>query len=262
MVVLRLLSDMIGDIINEEKNDCVDDLTNAWELMIDNAWHEDVSAKVSCDDSNCCSKFSISSSGPIGDRYPDAMTTYEQLEDNVNDKPSYSSVNHFLFYHVDVPHHFQGWTISSVLNTLGDITKEGNTACAESTEGNWEFVDENQEWSIDETIVFNCIKTCCSKLSITSSGAAAVNFPELMGTYEISGEENGKPSYQGPIDKALLRYVDDIPHRWSGWGVGEGGGKISSDEDPDCPSETEQTWDVFVGNAWIRDETLVLNCMF
>merc|ERR1712013_853792 len=91
--------------------------------------------------------------------------------------------------------------------------------------GNWEFVDENQDWSIDETIVFNCIKTCCSKISITSSGAAAVNFPELMGTYEINGEENGKPTYQGSTDKALLRYVDDIPHRWSGWVVGEGGGK-------------------------------------
>ena len=83
-----------------------------------------------------------------------------------------------------------------------------------------------------------------------------------MGTYEINGEENSKPTYQGSTDKALLRYVDDIPHRWNGWVVGEGGGKISSDEDPDCPSETEQTWDVFVGNAWIRDETLVLNCMF
>ena len=35
------VSDMIGDIINEEKNDCVDDLTNTWELMINNAWHED-----------------------------------------------------------------------------------------------------------------------------------------------------------------------------------------------------------------------------
>ena len=85
------VSDMIGYITNEEKNDCVDDLTNNWEIMIDNAWHEDVSAKVSCAQSDCCSKFSISSSGPIGDRYPEAMTTYEEMENNVNDKPSYSS---------------------------------------------------------------------------------------------------------------------------------------------------------------------------
>ena len=171
------VGDLIGYITNEEKNDCVDDLTNTWELMIDNAWHEDVSAKVTCDQSDCCSKFSISSSGPIGDRYPEAMTTYEEMENNVNGKPSYSSGNYFLFYHVDVPHHFQGSTISSVMGTVGEITKEGNAACAESTDDKWEFIDENQQWSEDETIEFNCIKTCCSKISISSSGAAAQNFP-------------------------------------------------------------------------------------
>ena len=92
----------------------------------------DKQTKVSCDDSNCCSKFSISSSGPIGDKYPEAMTTYEK-EDNVNVKPSYSNGNVFLFHHIDIryrcPSSFllMDYFISSFLDTLGEITKEGNT---------------------------------------------------------------------------------------------------------------------------------------
>ena len=88
------------------------------------------------------------------------------------------------------------------------------------------------------------------------------NFPELLGTYKMNGEENGRPTYQGPSDHAQLRYVEDIPHRWSGWAVGEGAGKLTNEEDSDCPSGAGETWEVFVGDSWIKDDTLSINCNF
>jgi hypothetical protein len=256
------LSDKTGNMTNDEQNDCVDALSNTWEVMVDNAWHEDSSAKVSCDESDCCTMLSISSCGPIGDKFPEAMSRYSQLESDINNKAAYSSGNYYIFYHLDVPHHFEGWTISTVLNHLGEITKEGDIPCAESSDGDWEYLDENLQWSTDTTLAFDCIETCCQEVLISSSGAASQNFPELMGTYKISGEENGKPTYQGTSDLAQLRYVEDIPHRWSGWAVGEGAGKLSNDEDQGCPSDVFQSWDVFVANSWVKDETLSLNCNF
>ena len=257
-----LLSDKMGNMTNEDKNECVDDLTNSWEVMVDNDWHEDSSAKVSCDLSDCCQMFSLSSSGPIGEKFAEAMTTYTQLESDINDKPAYSSEKYYIFYHLDVPHHFKGWTISPRLNNLGEITKEGDMACANSPDGEWEYLDDNLQWTTDATLAFDCIETCCQEVIISSSGAASQNFPELMGSYKINGEENGKPTYKGQDDGAQLRYVDDVPHRWSGWAVGEGNGKLSNDEDPDCPSDVLQVWDVLVGNAWVQDETLSVICVF
>ena len=44
--------------------------------------------------------------------------------------------------------------------------------------------------------------------------------------------------------------------------MGEGAGKLTTEEDSDCPSDAGETWEVFVGNSWVKDDTLSINCNF
>jgi len=260
-VISSSSSDKMGMIVNDEKGECVDDLSNQWEVIIDDIWQTDNTANITCDDSYCCEMFSIASSGPIGDKFPEAMDSYTKRDENINGKPSYSSAGHFLFYHLDMAHHFKGWTISTTLQELGSIVKEGDVACAEAQDGTWEFLDEEvNQWVKDDEMTLRCVESCCMKVTVSSSGAAAENFPELMDIYKITSEENGKAAYEGINSGASLHYIDDVPHRWSGWVMGEGMGKISNDEQSDCPSDMAQFWDVFVDNTWVKDESLSVVC--
>ena len=104
-------------------------------------------------------------------------------------------------------HHFEGWTLSDSDNDIGPITNEGQSACAEKAQNDWEYLDvANNEWKTDVSLTFDCvdIAQCCDSVSLSSSGAGQQKFPDLMATYTNSGKfENGRPVYSHSNDQSI-----------------------------------------------------------
>ena len=86
----------------------------------------------------------------------------------------------------------------------------------------------------------------------------------MMGGYTQTGSyEQGRPVYSLEGNMSVeLRYVEDVAHHWSGWVVGEGMGSLSHDEDPDCPAQLPQGWDVADGEGWVEDSSLTVQCQY
>jgi hypothetical protein len=81
----------MGDVVNEDTNKCVDATASTWEILTDNTWQADSTAKVSCDGNTdtCCSGLSITSTGGIASTYPDLLGTYQQDFTASGDHPAY-----------------------------------------------------------------------------------------------------------------------------------------------------------------------------
>jgi len=258
--------DQMGDVVNEDKNKCVDATNPTWELLLDNSWEADESASVMCDGNTeaCCTGLSITSSGGVASNYPDLLGTYKQDFDASGDHPSYTKGELTVYYLKDVMHHFEGWTISDSTSEIGPVTNVGDSDCAEKAGGDWEYLDTaNGAWATDSSLAFECVEfaECCQTVIVSSTGAASDKFPDLMGSYQQSGYENGRPIYTGP-SSTRLSYMNDVQHHWEGWVIGEGLGSLSHDDDADCPVELGSGWDVAEGNGWVKDDTVQIVCDF
>jgi len=259
--------DLNGEVVNEDTNDCADATGATWEILDGNSWTSDPTAMVTCDgNAACCTGIVVSSTGGISELYPEMLGTYMQDFDAQSDHPLYTKDGHTLFFLTDVLHHFEGWTLSDSDNDIGPITNEGQSACAEKAQNDWEYLDvANNEWKTDVSLTFDCvdIAQCCDSVSLSSSGAGQQKFPDLMATYTNSGKfENGRPVYSHSNDQSIeLKYVNDVTHHWSGWVVGEGMGSLSHDADADCPDSLDAAWDVSDGaEDWLEDATLSVKC--
>ncbi|TRY76789.1 hypothetical protein TCAL_12427 [Tigriopus californicus] len=107
---------------------------------------------------------------------------------------------------------------------------------------------------------------CCDTITLSSSGAGASAYPELMGDYsKIDTDENGRGVYQHKtiLTDAYISYVNDPAHHWDGWRVtnnrDEVFGFISNDDDGDCP-QLASGWDYLDGEEWNVDETMKVSC--
>lgn len=104
----------------------------------------------------------------------------------------------------DVLHHFSGWTLSDSLTDIGPVTNEGEASCAEAAAASWEYLDTAAgQWRPDPSLALECadLASCCARVTVASTGAAAASFPELMGSYESSGQfEAGRPVYANSED--------------------------------------------------------------
>jgi len=258
--------DTMGDIVNEDKNKCVDATDPTWEILVDNSWEADSTASVTCDGNtdSCCTGLTITSTGGIAATYPDLLGTYKQGCEAAGDHMCYSKGSNYLFFLNDVLHHFEGWTISDSTDEIGSVTNVGPADCAEGAGDDWEYLDAaNGAWVVDDSLALECeeFADCCQTVILSSSGPAQDMFPALMGSYTQTGFENGRPVYSGPASTEM-KYVNDVAHHWEGWVVGEGLGSLSHDGDTSCPVELGEGWDVADGNSWVRDETVQLLCDF
>ena len=100
----------MGDVVNEDTNKCVDATATTWEILTDNLWQADSTAKVTCDGNTdtCCSGLSITSTGGIASTYPDLLGTYQQDFAASGDHPAYTKDGNTIFFLKDVMHHFKG----------------------------------------------------------------------------------------------------------------------------------------------------------
>jgi len=261
--------DLMGEIVNEDNNECADATGATWEVLQDNNWVSDASAKVTCDgNAACCSNIIVSSTGGVSTNYPEMLGTYRQDFDASSEYPVYTKEEHSLFYLDDVLHHFKGWTLSESQKEIGPITNEGEAPCAEKADGGWEYLDPGlNSWQSDPSLRLECVEIaeCCQEVEVASSGEASQRFPELMGLYSLSGElQQGRPVYTSQADTGVqLSYLNDVGHHWAGWvlGSGPGLGSLSNDEDGDCPSGLSAAWDVSDGGeSWVGDTSLSVTC--
>ena len=223
--------DLMGDVVNEDTNKCVDATASTWEILTDNTWQADSTAKVSCDGNTdtCCSGLSITSTAGIASTYPDLLGTYQQDFAASGDHPAYTKGSNTIFFLKDVMHHFEGWTISDSSTEIGSVTNVGPADCAEKAGNDWEYLDSaNGAWVVDSSLALECVEfaECCETVILSSSGPAQEKFPGLMGSYVQSGFENGRPVYTGPSSTQMV-YLNDVAHHWEGWVVGEGLGSLS-----------------------------------
>ena len=65
---------------------------STWEILRDNSWQADSTAKVTCDGNTdaCCSGLSITSTGGIASTYPDLLGTYQQDFAATGEHPVYT----------------------------------------------------------------------------------------------------------------------------------------------------------------------------
>merc|ERR1712227_310828 len=88
---------------------------------------------------------------------------------------------------------------SDSFSDIGPVTNEGEAACVEKAEGDWEYLDTgSNDWKTDVSLSFTCvdISQCCESVELSSSGPAQDNYPSLMGTYQHTGDyAHGKPVY-------------------------------------------------------------------
>ena len=258
--------DLMGDVVNEDTNKCVDATASTWEILADDSWQADATAQVTCDGNTdtCCSGLSVTSTGGIAATYPDMLGTYQQDFAASGDHPAYTKDSNTIFFLNDVMHHFEGWTISDSTTEIGTITNVGESDCAEKAGNDWEYLDSaNGAWVVDSSLALECVEfaDCCETVILSSSGPAQDKFPDLMGSYQQSGFENGRPIYTGP-SSTQMKYLNDVAHHWEGWVVGDGLGSLSHDEDASCPVELGVGWDVAEGNGWVKDETVNIVCDF
>jgi len=256
--------DKMGEVVNEDKNSCVDATASSWEILVDSDWQQDETATVTCasPSSSCCSGFILSSTGGIASTYPEVLGTYQEDPANSGEFPAFVKENKHLYFLKDPLHHFEGWTISDDLSSVGSVTNVDSAACAEKADAaSWEFLS-GSEWQTDSTLSFECIEVadCCPKVTLASTGLASSAFPQLMGEYSQTSFENGRPVYTKGGES--LRYFMDVPHHWEGWVVGEGLGSLSHDGDADCPASLGSGWDVADGDEWQEDSSLTITCSF
>ena len=185
------------------------DATGAtWELLQLGHWSTDSSAMVTCDgNAACCIGLVVSSTGGVSDLYADMLGTYIQDFDASSDHPAYTKDGYTMFYLKDVLHHFEGWTISDSMTDIGPITNEGEAACIEKADSNWEYLDAaNSEWKTDVTLSFECVEVaqCCDMVTLSSSGSGQERFPDMMGSYQNTGTyENGRPVFTHTDDASV-----------------------------------------------------------
>jgi len=259
------VSDMMGEVVNEDDNNCVDATSSTWEMLVGDSWQKDATAQVTCDGNSeeCCSGLSVSSSSGVSSSYPELLGTYRQDFSASSDHPVYTKDDKTIFYLKDVMHHFEGWTISDSTTDIGPVTNVGESDCAEKAGNDWEYLDAENGWVTDSTLQFECVEfaECCETVVLSSTGLAQQKFPELMGTYTQTGYENGRPVYVGP-SSTQLSYLNDVGHHWEGWVLGEGLGNLSNDGDASCPGDLSGGWDVLQDDSWVTDETVQVVCDF
>merc|ERR1719244_210664 len=152
-------SDLIGEVINTDTNSCVDATSSTWEILLNNAWETDSSAKVSCEASACCSSITLASTGGIGTTYPEILGTYNQDFSRSGSRPSYyKSDGWHLHYLDDVAHHFSGWTVSKSLTEVGVVTNMDQASdCAEVADSaGWEY-NSGSSWILDSSFSVDCV---------------------------------------------------------------------------------------------------------
>ena len=258
-----LYSDM-QPINNLDTSECVDTVSQPWTVLVTGDgdtmdWVEDGTATISCIESNCCQSFNVSSTGPVNEMYPDAMTVYTRSEEEFNDMPMYTSGEGYsVFYVTDVSHHTNGWTISREMNTIGEILNEGMMGCPTDGEGRWEY-QNGQGWSSDNSLAFKCAGTeCCRHLAVSSTGAVNQAVPEILGLYNYYEELEGRPVFRksgnrNMILEFVLEYSEWVIRNQEQW-------IVTNQEQSDCPDTLQTLWEVFIQDAWIQDETFQIIC--
>eukprot|EP00095_Tigriopus_kingsejongensis_P004644 maker-scaffold29_size597861-snap-gene-1.15 protein:Tk04644 transcript:maker-scaffold29_size597861-snap-gene-1.15-mRNA-1 annotation:"alpha-amylase 1" len=122
--------------------------------------------------------------------------------------------------------------------------------------------------SVDSTTVTTSEPSgeCCETITLSSSGAAGIAYPELMGDYVMIDEDaNGRGIYEHKtiLTDAFLHYTEDPEHRWEGWqitsSVDDIYGFIANDNDGTCP-KMESGWDFLENEDWHKDPMLKASC--
>ena len=54
------------NMANVDQSECLDNLGNTWDVLVNNDWQKDNSENVPCLESSCCQTFSLGPSGLIG----------------------------------------------------------------------------------------------------------------------------------------------------------------------------------------------------
>jgi len=152
--------DLIGEVVNEDKNECVDATSPTWEILHNSEWQQDDTATVTCviPDTTCCSSLTVSSTEGIAANYPQVLGTYRQDYNITGEFPVYVKDHKHLYFLKDVLHHFEGWTISDTLTDVGKVANVDKAECVDEADSNgWEFLAGNG-WVSDNTLTVQCIE--------------------------------------------------------------------------------------------------------
>jgi len=257
--------DTTGDVINENVKDCADDSEQIWTLLNGNSWEEDATAQVECDGSNveCCSSVSLTSSGGTADKFPDLLGQYTQSPVTKGGQPVYTKDELYLYFLEDIPHHFEGWTVSNSLSELGSISNLFKSNCPNDEGGSWEFVNDSEDWEQDDSFKIDCEVNCCSAITVSSTGGVADQYPDLLGDYSQSKlNRGGQPVYTKGDMK--LFYLENVNFHFEGWTISDdlsAPGDVANLVESDCPTQQDASWEfVDAGNSWEADPSMTVQC--
>lgn len=139
--------------------------------------------------------------------------------------------------------------------------------CPTSCTNEWKYwKNENSTWEQDFSLSVSCASqaSCCSQISISSTGLTNTYHSNILGKYVQDGFSNGRPTYQGDGGK----YLHFGPDRE--WKVstekGSTAGYLDSNCDEDCPTLCK-SWKTFESKnnctpscPWNEDRNLTMQC--
>jgi len=135
----------------------------------------------------------------------------------------------------------------------------------DSTGNTWEILTSEQ-WQSDSSAAVTCVSpssTCCSTLTLSSTGGIADNFPEMLGSYQEDPENSGEfPAYiKGNSHLYLLK---DIGHHFEGWTISDtltDVGKVANVDLAKCAEKADSNgWEFLTESGWLPDESFKVEC--
>merc|ERR1719348_417789 len=147
--------DSVGSVANLQKTSCVEQTNSGWEFVNNNAWEEDTTVTLQCEEvANCCPTVELTTSdGTASSVFPDLMGEYEQTG-MAEGRPVYTMAKNgaTLHYLNDIPHLWDGW----VVTLKGDsLSHDGDTLCPMELGNGWDVASANG-WQQDTTLTVNC----------------------------------------------------------------------------------------------------------
>ena len=108
---------------------------------------------------------------------------------------------------------------------------------------------------------------CCETVVLSSSGGVAESYPELLGKYQSTGqEENSRGVWRHStiLTTMHLHYTTDSHYKWEGWMVTQENndtfGYVSNKGSTSCPVGINSGWDFQLPSGWVEDPTFDISC--
>ena len=125
----------------------------------------------------------------------------------------------------------------------------------------------DNSWLSDSTASVTCdgnTDSCCSGLTLTSTGGIATTYPDLLGTYTQGCEVAGDHMCYSKGSNVLF-FLNDVLHHFEGWTISDSTGEIGpvTNVGPaDCAEDAGDDWEYLdtANGAWVEDATLALEC--